>query len=362
MSLDFVDGFDWPSAPAELAEKGWSIVGSPTLVTGRQGGSTLAVRFPDGSTTEKLARPFPTGVNPGASGRLILGFAIKLDSLPTNPNNVDVVEFLAPPSTIGARIDVDHTGTFRLKDELNNMYLTANKVIFPGVWNYVEVIIGFDTASINAFASFQINGASAGSRTGGVGGNVGTNDVADFRFSRSPDEGGNIEFDDVYVGTNIGAAPTSFLGDVSVRTVFPADDDTPTAWTPSAAVTHSELVGEAGFGENLAEGNDGDSSHIETNTAGNQDVFDVENAGLASDAVVHAVVINAVGRKIDPGGKDASGLLKTSTQGKSTNTFGFPTGASFGHGQVFFTQDPAGGSLTGSAVNSMKIGVEAEAS
>lgn len=112
-------------------------------------------------------------------------------------------------------------------------------------------------------------------------------------------------FDDWYVVDTSGSAPyNDFLGDVRVLEIIPDGAGDETDFTPNAG-NNWQAVDEV-------PGHDGDTSYVESNTAGDEDLYSMTNPA-SSATTVYAAKVVVVARKTDAGDSDLELSLKSGT-------------------------------------------------
>jgi len=220
-------------------------------------------------------------------------------------------------------------GTMRVArgDLFSNTQLGVSGVIFSvGVWSYIEIkyVIddtdggvwirqnGVDVLRLGAYA---VSPTTLDTRNGGT---TTVNRVTLGALWNDSNAARSFGYDDVYVVDQTGAAPyNDFLGPVRVLELTPDAAGASAQFTPSAGTNH-EAVDEV-------PGHDGDTTYVESGTAGHRDLYNLTTATVSS---VLAVKTIAVARRTDAGPTELELSVRSgSTTGDSTpkllaDTFG----------------------------------------
>lgn len=314
MGLIFMDGFDHYDA-ADANFKGWT-GGTYINETGRFG-SRGALGVENLNPANKIL--------PSSYSQLVVGFAVKITRLTPEAffalyaSGSPVVVLNVSPSL---RIDID--GTWE-----------GTTILVEDSFFYVElkIDVGAGTAEV------QLNGAPEISATG-----VSLSNVDTIRFESHTFDGFTI-VDDVYVLDSSGSAPNDFLGDVTVRTLYPDADGAHTAWTPDVGTDHYSRVNEHNF--------DGDGSFVHDATAGDKDTYSLDPL-FAS--VVYAAQLNLGARKGDGSLRQIAPVIRQAATDHVGDTFTLSSDYVFYSEQ--YDKDPTGSDWTAATINADEFGVD----
>lgn len=322
MAVVLIEGFDHYSAATGFTEKLWS--GSPFgNQPGRLPGSQAIDVIVDNDISKFLPSNYPT---------VVWGAAINL-SAATSPFMV-----LLAGGAIIATVGVSG-GRLQVTDSAARTF-NGTTIIPISSWFYVELKVTVGTAG-----SFELhlNGAVEIASTTG---NFGTANIDEIGFQNHT-LGGDTFVDDVYVLDTTGAAPRNdFLGDVTVRTLYPNADGTYSEFSASPAVPHYRDVNETLI--------DGDSSFIYDANPGDKDSFTV---GPLSVSSVYAAQLNLGARKGDAGAtRQIEPLIRQAGVDHVGPTF--TLSAAYLFYSWLLNQDPTGTDWTGATINADEYGVE----
>lgn len=237
MSLLFIDGFSHYGTDAYVRkwDNGSSLDADLDFTGGRRGGGCAYMH----SFTDNLAKTFPGG----AAATVIVGFAIKVESLAADEKSI--LDFETGSGTVQTSVIINTDGTLAFRRGGTTILTggTSSYVIPLGEYVYLEAKITFSqtlgVAVLHADGVEIVNAATSQATL--------TEDdtVVRLRFSNSPDDystPGDYRFCDFYLCDALGTTNNDFLGDCRVDTLFPDADSTPLDFTPSSAVAHYTLV------------------------------------------------------------------------------------------------------------------------
>jgi hypothetical protein len=208
---------------------------------------------------------------------------------------------------------------------------TATLVLEASAWRYVEMkyiiddtnggvwlrVDGIDVLRLGAYATSP---TTLDTRNGGTGVVDGMQLGGPFSFTATQAYG----YDDIYILDLSGSAPyNDFLGAVSVRELTPNAAGASAQFTPLSG-TNWESVDEL-------PGHDGDTSYVESGTAGHRDLYNLTTATVSNVLAVKTV---AVARRTDAGPTtlelsvrsgsttgDSAGKTLAGTYGEHSETF-----------------------------------------
>ncbi len=324
MAMILVEGFDHYSASI-LNQKFWNgfITGFVRTDTGRDGvGQCVVVQ-----TLASISKQFSTSYS-----TVVAGASIKLSGL-TNP----FMKLTSTTSGLVAELGVVG-GYLTLTDNAANTF-TGTTLIPDNSWFQVEMKV---TVGASAF-EVRLNGATEITGTGSFG----ADNILTIVFTHAGfGEGATTRVDDVYVLDTTGSSPrNNFLGDVMVKTLYPAADATYTQWTPLTGSSHWLMVNEKDM--------DGDGSYVFDSTATHRDSYTMQAIGVNS--TIYAAQLNLGARKGDAGLRQIAPFVRQS----STN-YGGAT-ATLSTDWLFYSQmmpqDPTGTNWTPTTLNGDEYGM-----
>ncbi len=325
MALIIAEGFDHYSA-GNAAEKGWS--GSVfNTAPGRVGVGQSIIVIPFNNITKQLPASYST---------IIVGAALKISTVPRK------VMILASGGVAVAELSVDVNQRLNLTDSAASV-LIGPSIIPVGLWFQVEIKIVVGTSGS---AEIHLNGATEIASTVG---DYATSDINQIVFESNPVEIGTVAttgVDDVYALDTTGGSPRNdFLGDVQVRTLYPAADATYTDYTPKTATAHYLQVNEAQI--------DGDGSYVYDTTPGDKDSYTLQPI---FSSTIFAAQLNLGARKGDGGLRQIAPMVRQS----ATDYVG-PTetlSAVYRFYSWPLDQDPTGSDWTPTTLNADEFGME----
>lgn len=168
-------------------------------------------------------------------------------------------------------ISVDRDGTV--------IGLSSVGVINVNVWAYIEVRVVFSTTV--GELEVLVNGTEVINETGLNTCAAGTEHIDEVRIHSSSVQ--NNYFDDLYICDTTGTENNDFLGDVSIKTLYPVADGTNSDFTPSTGVDNYATIDEPQL--------TADTDWNIGSTIGDKDTFDMTT--LAGDNTVMAVQVTA---------------------------------------------------------------------
>ncbi len=218
---------------------------------------------------------------------------------------------------------------------LGSFYVSAR------TWHWVEIkliisdTVGEFTVQVDGIEVFTQTGLDTAASASLFVNNIDLvgNDTVDHTW----------EIDDIVIHTE-----ADFLGDVKIETLRPDADGATNNFTPLAG-TNWESVDEA-------PGPDGDTSYVESSTAGHQDLYTTGNQAGTVDTI-YAVAVRANAKKTDAGSRSIRMLTRT----VSTTAQGIvdPMLTDYNYHVHVFENDPTTSvAWTQSGVDAMQIGVE----
>lgn len=339
--LVFIDGFDDAANATDLGLKGWTVSGSMT-VTSLTGASTRfthgrAVRLTPSLAGDIMSRPLPTAKN-----RVVLGAAVKLDALPSG--NQDFILFVSSLGTVQTKLQVTSGGSVVLLRGTTTV-ATSGGALSAGVWNYLEIDCYIDATA--GWLKLRVNESDFVTFSGNTKNDGSSGTILTIRL-RGLASTATTSYDDLYLFDAEGAGGDQYLGDSRVLTLAPSADSSPSQWTPDTGTDHYSRVSEAT--------QDGDTSYVQTATAGHVDLYALGNLPVTPTAV-HAVQAATTAKVMDAATRTFRNRIKSSAT--TANGASVTMTASYTAATSLWSTDPATGSAwTVSAVNALEAGFE----
>jgi hypothetical protein len=219
------------------------------------------------------------------------------------------------------------------------VYLEVGYVIDDssgGVWVKVD---GSDVLRLGAYA---LTPTTLDTRNGGNA----TIDAVGFH-SNSTTNGNKASFDDWYIVDTSGSAPyNDFLGDVRVLEIIPNGAGDETDFTPNSG-NNWQAVDET-------PGHDGDTSYVESNTAGDEDLYAMTDP-VSSATTVYAAKIVTVARKTDAGDSDLELSIKSGSTTDRVNV-GLLSNSYAEYTSVYTANPDGPAAWTIAALDSVQVG------
>ncbi len=325
MALILIEGFDHYSASI-LNQKFWNgfITGFVRTDVGRDGiGQCVVVE-----TLASISKQFSTSYT-----EVVAGASIKLSGL-TNP-------FMKLTSTTGGNVAQLGVvgGYLTLTDNAANTF-TGTTLIPDDSWFMVEMKISTGASAFEV----RLNGATEITGSGSFG----ANNILKIVFTHSGfGEGATTRADDVYVLDTTGGSPRNdFLGDVMVKTLYPAADGHYTDWTPLVGSDHWLMVNEKDM--------DGDGSYVYDAAPTDRDSYIMQAIGVNS--IIYAAQLNLGARKGDAGLRQIAPSVRQSGTDHDGTTVTLSTDWLFY--SEMLEQDPTGSDWTPTTLNGDEFGME----
>jgi hypothetical protein len=265
MAIDFVEGFDWAGAVADLQLR-WGVqdTANVSLITGRQGGSTQAIRFASVATTTRIEK---------AQGQYsafddthwIFGFAIRINALPTTRSPIfvqtssrrnDFAQLILDQAGFMHWVADNDTTPFLAVSGITNDRLQLN------TWQYIEIEHDVRDGSGTGQVTIRIDGKiSLSTVTGTV--TIEEDGASSWGILKTFN-GMQMDVDDIYFGNlNEGSLNLALLGDTNIETLFPSADGATNAWSFFGGISRWESVDEG-----LGVSHDGDTTYIHSQSQG----------------------------------------------------------------------------------------------
>lgn len=291
MTLLHIDGFD--DRAIDLGK--WSSSGStPSYIAGRNG---------DAWTTTSTSHSATKQVAPADEhATFIAGMAVYLTTAPSSAN-----PFLTFASDSGVTLHVSlYLGTDRVITVRRGSTVigAASPYTLPtGQWHYVELKATLHDTT----GSFElrVDNVMVDSGTGLDTKNAGTKTVFDAAILRGTGVS-SLRFDDFYFCNAAGPTNNDFVGDCVVETIYPNGNGNSSQWvgSDSNSTDNYLLVDESGAPST--------ADYVESDVAGNKDLYDMQSLAHASAAVKGVQVCNYVA-KSDAGSRTMRNRVRSST-------------------------------------------------
>jgi hypothetical protein len=357
MALLFVDGFEsFGSAPGSVTglTNKWQGLGSShtndTIITGRFSGLALHPRVTS-NTSNWTATPYFTQVADLVAG-VAVRIAVESDGtwIPTTSFK-EVMTFCSGTggSTTGeVGVAVSGTGrirVFRGDPGTSIQDSTSTGLIQPNKWYYLEL-----KANIANSGSFDVylDGVQVAfsSNSGDT-----QNSVAGATHVRLRGETGQgvaetipIHFDDFYC-LNTTGSPTDFLGPQHVKTIFPNAAGDVDDFTPSTGNNFEQVDDN---------GNDGDTTYVESSTTGHKDLYNFGSVGTFAN--INAVVDYAIAKKTDVSSFTIIPVAKSGGDESDATSLLVNDTSYLAYGGVYLTDPDTAAAWTDTAVNAAQFG------
>lgn len=353
MSLVFVNGFDDQMLTIVTASNGMQVSNFDTG-TFRNGTTSYKARVFSGTTSypdQYIWMPIPGG----GDATVVVGAACQRDGV---GNTFYVAQLLSDNgSTIHVTVTLNvSTGVLTAYRGAGNGTVLgtatlSGPALLPATWGYWEVkaVLSDTVGEVHV----RFNSAAVLDVTGVDTKNGGTKTVFDsLCFPCS--NGVNTYFDDMYVVTGSGSAPTDFLGDCKVQTLYPNGngDFSQMVGSDADSVNNYALVNETGPPNT--------TSYVESATVGGRDFYAMGDlSGLPGTASVLAVQVSAWCNNADGGSARTAKLGVRQGTSETLSSGQALTAVTFLPVRGIFTADPASGTgWSQSGVNSMQAGIE----
>jgi len=331
MTLLFCDGFDHVAVGDVTSKYNLVSLSGASIVTGRLSGNCLKI-----INNATLQKSFT------ATASFIVGFAMKLDLLPTSVVNLITVKDGA----------VIHNGVAMLPSGQLFVWKGTNATILTSVapgpylqastWYYLEFkvtiadSIGAGTCkiAIDGVDALVVNTAQDTRNAG--------NDTCDSVIVSGP-----VLFtyiDDLYIDNG-----TAFLGDCKVQTFFPTGNGNANNFvgSDSNSTDNYLLVDEA---------TPATADYVESATPNDVDLYNFDAISPAP-TTIHGVQTNAYIERTDTGARTFADVCRSSGTNYPGDTK-TPSGGSYNYQTQMRTANPAGGAWDATGFNAAEFGVK----
>lgn len=290
--LQRIEGFDTftetTTNPTDLKQKGLGyVVGSSafTYTAGKYAGNAIRMD----AAADQIWAPFRVPVD-----NFFVGFWFRTSALPASS---DVIATLRPVDDLTIfhlSLSLDSSGNLTLSNNGGSLGASSGGEVAVDTWYFIEIggtihdttgtgIVKIDqTEVVNVTAQDTLNGTTS---------EIGAIFLEGYASA-------NADFDDLYIvdDTVLGDEPVTFLGYITVATLFPTANGTTNNFTVTGAASNYEAVDETT--------SDDDTSYVSSATAGHIETYLMEALDIAyNGSTVLAVTSTARVRKDGPGSK-----------------------------------------------------------
>lgn len=278
MALLFMDGFDHVDDGYELLK--WSGYYSAAAITygsgyGRTGGWGAYI---GNSSSYWISKSLSS-----TKSTIIIGTAVKISSY---SDAIQTFMFLEGGlNQVELRFKSD--GSIHLyRGGTTDIASSSGGIISLNTWYYLEVKITFSNTV--GTIDVKVGGVSKISETSLDTSQSGNEYIDSIRVYAN---GGFVYLDDLYICDTSGAQNNDFLGDVTIKTLYPTSDGTHTDFTPSTGSDHYALVDEAQL--------TGETDYNESGTISHKDSYGVTTFSESGD--IKGVQVTAAVKNADTG-------------------------------------------------------------
>jgi hypothetical protein len=297
--------FDALQNAATFVKPQWSAVFHQNN-TGRDGSAAGSTQCQSGSNARLLT------LSPG-SDTLVVGVAINYN------NNVRGLTVGTPilAFTSGGVVElvmmVNSTGffEFRIGSPTGTLVATSSgHTAWPAAangWHHHQIKVKLSNAGAGVLEMRLDGGVTTVISATGLTNSAHSGAVDGLQLGNpSTSTNGLIWFDDVYVLDTVDATSTqgrpndTYLGDLSVKVLYPSSDGDVDQWTPSTGTAHWSLVDET---------TPNSTDYVSSSTTGQQDLYGLQDLP-ATATTVYGVQLGLVAAKSDAGAAAIKTLIK----------------------------------------------------
>lgn len=323
MALLFVDGMDLYGAAGELTSRGYTYTSATISASGgRFGGQAVSLTTNGGDISRPLAGS-PTTVYTGA------WVYVSSDLGDSDP-------LLSAGN--GAELRAAGTGElFLYHSTLNGGAALATGLFMSlDTWHFVEFALASTTLGV------KLDGGTEVTSTGGT-----LSAVSSLTW-HTPGYFSSALVDDWYICDDAGTANNTYLGPIRIDTLAPTSDDTAT-FTTTTGTSHYTEVDDAAP--------DGDTTYVEGDTSGQQDLFGIGT--LPSPQYDQVVAVQVAAKCITPDGGAQAVYIDAKSGATVGKSAAQSLASSYTYYQGVFEQDPdTAAQWTISGVEAGAYGVE----
>ena len=232
MSLVLFEGFDFYSTADMLQNKYPVNVSNCQFTTGRTGQSLI---LPSGGLGNFVIPFIPSSQN------YIVGFAFKFSG---NENPLPNFIQLCNDGITHVSLTLNSTGT--ISTITGSPISTTTVKLSPGSWYYIEIsskisdTSGSIAVQLNGSTIVNMSPVNSYNSTYGPGGNAKI--INWIEFVNLPGSAVDIQIDDLYCIIPDAISPNTFLGPVTVETVFTRGVGPQSQWIPSQPLPNWQLI------------------------------------------------------------------------------------------------------------------------
>lgn len=329
MSLLFMDGFD----VADFSVK-WNVTGSGGLSSGvtTRYGRGRSLNFSSAAGMRRMFTP---------SARVTVGFSARIGT-------TFVVGFTSAGGTIG-HINIRRNASSGLLEVWRGSTLltTTGKLLTGGSWYFFEMsstladVGGEATVRVDGEVVYSFTGDTRFSGTDTLIDSIALGNQSYFNIFTS------FILDDLYILNDVGASPTTFLGEIAIQTLLPTGPGSLTEQTP---------VGSASNWQNVDDVPMNTATYNAATTANKRDLY-VATDALPELPIIHAAAMNVIASRTEPGSGSVRTLIRSGGSDHVGSTV--PLSTNVDHLATLMTTNPAtGAAWTVAELNALEIGSE----
>lgn len=354
MALIYIDSFDTYSDPADLPIGRWTSIDEPArlrILTGGQANSSG--RYLQVQETASVRRFF------GDYTTFVVGFAFRMPA-PGPVENLETISFFRFRKSSQTELNLVYNVASGSVDLYRGYFGNGSSALLAagttslglGVWNYIEFKATMsDTA--NGSYELRLNGfeeySASNVRTSFTNGITEIEEIwLDCDNASSILGHNDPEFDDFYFLDTTGTRNNDFLGPIRIDAIVPTSDVT-SDLDPSSGSTNFDKVDDIPH--------DGDTTYVQSNVAGERDVYEMSAIALAGTRDVFGVQHVTVARKDDSNTRALTPVLISN--GNEVNGSSQVLTTNYRHYVEMYNEDPDGNvDWTDTAVDSLQAGTE----
>ena len=209
-----------------------------------------------------------------AKDTYIVGFGIKLSGI-TFFDQEDLISFYEDSSASETQVSVIYTGDKRFQvlrgQTLGGTVLatTTDQFDLYDGWHYLEFKAFINNTTGSFELRFDEENILSATNVDTRNNNAEADEIKHIHIQRIEVVNTSTFFDDLYICDTTGTKNKDFLGDCQVTTIFPKADGALEDFTRSVGADSFALVND--------NPPDDDSTHVESNTVGHKDSFDMDD-------------------------------------------------------------------------------------
>lgn len=226
---------------------------------------------------------------------ITIGCAIRYDSF-SGAGDDQPLRFYGPDGQLHILININPSGNIEIARSGTTL-ATGSTVLSEDVWYYLEVQLTIGNAGIGSY-EVRLDGAVELGPTVADTQNGGTAEINNIQVGNIDNGGGAPSVDmmitDLYIFDDSGSTNNDFIAstsyDVHIESHLPVADGTVNDWIPLGGGSNFEEV-------NDASGPDEDTSYNSTDSAGNQELYDMGNIVNDPDSIL-GLQVNACSKRL----------------------------------------------------------------